>query len=296
MRSMLFVPGDRPERFSKAVDSGADAVILDLEDAVAPQRRPLAREAMAVFLKAQQAREASGVRQIPLWVRINPVEGEALLDLQSILSGRPDGIILPKARHGADIDRVAHWLEALEGCHGVLPGAIKLIPMITETAGAMLAMGSFVPAPARVVAMTWGAEDLAAELGASANRDAAGHYLPAYQWASAQCQLVAAATSVMAIDTVDTEIRDLEALESRARASRQAGYVGKLAIHPAQIAAIHAAFTPSAEEISWARAVQQAFADAPQAGALRLDGRLIDRPHLLQAERILTIADGCASR
>ena len=168
--------------------------------------------------------------------------------------------------------------------------------MITETAGAMLAMASFVPAPPRVLAMTWGAEDLAAELGAAVNRDAAGQFLPADQWASVQCQLAAAAAGVMAMDTVDTEIRDLEAFAARARASRQAGYIGKLAIHPAQIAPIHEAFTPSADEVNWAKAVQQAFAEVPYAGALRLAGKLVDRPHLLQAQRILAVAHGLASR
>lgn len=296
MRSMLFVPGDRPERFSKAMASGADAVILDLEDAVAAEQRPRAREAIRHFLGETWATAGEGSRPVPLWVRINPVEGDALADLTAVLSARPDGIVLPKARHGADVLQVDHWMEAFESAQGVELGSTALMPMITETAGALLAMASFVPAPRRVSAMTWGAEDLAAELGASANRDGAGQYLPAYQWASAQCQLAAAAAGVMAIDTVDTEIRDLEALELRAKASRQAGYAGKLAIHPAQIPPIHAAFTPSAEEVTWARAVKQAFDEAPQAGALRLAGRLIDRPHLLQAQRILAVADALASR
>lgn len=294
MRSMLFVPGDRPERFTKAVASGADGVILDLEDAVAAAQRPRAREAIAAFLAESAA--VPTPRAVPLWVRINPVQGEALLDLCAILPGRPDGIVLPKARSGADVWQLNHWLQALECQRGFEPGAIRVVPMITETAGAMLAMASFVPAPPRVWAMTWGAEDLAAELGAAVNRDAAGQFLPAYQWASTQCQFVAAAAEVMAMDTVDTEIQDLDALEARARASRQAGYVGKLAIHPAQIAAIHAAFTPTSEEIEWAQAVKQAFAEAPDAGALRLFGKLIDRPHLLQAQRILAVAHGLASR
>ncbi|NBX45565.1 MAG: hypothetical protein EBR00_11135 [Gammaproteobacteria bacterium] len=183
-----------------------------------------------------------------------------------------------------------HWLEALESAHGQAVGQTQLIPMITETAGALLAISSFASAPARVVGMTWGAEDLAIELGASGNRDPDGHYLPPYQWASSQCQLVAAAAGVLAIDTVDTDIQNTSAVEARARASRRAGYHGKLAIHPAQIAPIHAAFTPTEEEHQWAEAVVQAFAETPRSGAFRLQGKLIDRPHLQQAERILALA------
>lgn len=293
---MLFVPGDRPERFTKALESGADAVILDLEDAVAPEQKPRARREIAAFLHQCAIPNGRSSRSVPVWVRINPVSGDALVDLSAVVVGRPDGIVLPKARHGADVLRVHHWLEALESLQGTGSDPIGLMPMITETAEALLAIASFIPAPERVTAMTWGAEDLATELGASVNRDANGQYLPAYQWASTQCQLAAAAAGVMAIDTVDTEIRDLAAFESRAKASRHAGYGGKLAIHPAQIEPIHAAFTPSVEEVQWARAVQQAFEEAPEAGALRLEGRLIDRPHLLQARRILAVVDGLASR
>ena len=283
MRSMLFVPGDRPERFEKALRSGADAIILDLEDAVAATQKPQARTSIRTFL-------AEATRSVPCWVRINPVDGEGLTDLQAIMPSGPDGIVLPKARHGADVDRVDHWLEALESAHGQAVGQTKLMPMITETAGALLAISSFASAPARVAGMTWGAEDLAIELGASANRDTDGNYLPPYQWASSQCQLVAAAAGVLAIDTVDTDIQNTSTVEARARASRRAGYHGKLAIHPAQIAPIHAAFTPTEEEQQWAKAVVQAFAETPRSGAFRLEGKLIDRPHLQQAERILALA------
>lgn len=289
MRSMLFVPGDRPERFEKAANSGADAIILDLEDAVAPEQRPEARVAIRTFLVEVK-------RTVPCWVRINSVDTEGLTDLQAILGARPDGIVLPKARDGADVQRVDHWLEALEGVHGLASGQTKLIPMITETAGALLSIPTFKSAPARVCAMTWGAEDLAIELGAAFNRNADGDYLPAYQWASGQCQLVAAAVGVPAIDTVDTEIRELEAVQSRARESRRAGYSGKLAIHPAQIAPIHAAFTPTEQEREWAEAVVHAFAETPRSGAFRLQGKLIDRPHLRQAERILALAQRARGR
>lgn len=284
MRSMLFVPGDRPERFSKAVTSGADAVILDLEDAVAPAQRPKAREAIGAFL-------ASSSRTLPLWVRINPVQsGEALADLTAVVAGRPDGIVLPKARSGADVLQLEHWLQALEATHGHPSGGIRVIPMVTETAGALLHMATFVPTPPRVMGMTWGAEDLATELGAGGNRDADGNYEAPYQLASSLCLYAAAAAGVAAIDTVDTEIKDLAAVERRARVSRRAGYTAKLAIHPAQIAALHAAFTPSEAEIVQAERVLAAFAQAPASGAFMVDGKLVDRPHVLQAERVIAAA------
>lgn len=284
MRSMLFVPGDRPERFSKAVASGADAVILDLEDAVAPAQRPKAREAIGGFL-------ASPSRPLPLWVRINPVQsGEALADLTAVVAACPDGIVLPKARNGADVVQLDHWLQALEASHGLPPGCIRMIPMVTETAGALLQMASFLPASPRVLAMTWGAEDLATELGAGGNRDRDGNYEAPYQLASSLCLYAAAAAGVVAVDTVDTEIKDLAAVERRARASRRAGYAAKLAIHPAQIPALHAAFTPGEAEVAQAERVLAAFAQAPASGAFMVDGKLVDRPHVLQAERVIAAA------
>ena len=173
MRSLLFVPGDRPDRFAKAEASGADAVILDLEDAVTPEQRPAARAAIAAHLAARPPQS----RSIPLWVRINPIPtDDALADLVAVVPGRPDGVILPKARHGEDVRRLDHWLEALEAQHGVSAGSIRVIPMVTETAGALLSMASFTAPPARACAFTWGAEDLATELGALGNRNAAGEY------------------------------------------------------------------------------------------------------------------------
>lgn len=287
MRSWLFVPGDRPDRFAKAEASGADAVILDLEDAVTPEQRPAARQAIAAHLAA---RSAAG-RGIPLWVRINPIQtADALADLVAVLPGRPDGIILPKARHGDDLHRLDHWLQALEAQHGIESDRTRVMPMVTETASALLTMSSFACLPVRTAALTWGAEDLATELGALGNRDAAGEYELPYALAGALTLYAASAGGVPAIDTVDTEIRDVAAVERRARASRRAGFAGKLAIHPAQVAAINAAFTPSAEEVAHAEKVRAAFAAAPAAGALRVDGKLVDRPHLLQAERMLAAA------
>jgi citrate lyase subunit beta/citryl-CoA lyase len=281
MRSMLFVPGDRPERFAKAAASGADAVILDLEDAVMPERRPYARGEIAQWLESAE-------RTVPVWVRINPVEtADALPDLAAVIGGRPDGIVLPKARDGADVHRVDHWLEVLEARFGFALGSIGLLPLITESAGALLKAASFTGLPVRVKGLTWGAEDLAADIGALANKSADGEYELTYAMARSFCLLAAAAAGVPAFDTVDVEIRDVAAVERRARASRRQGFVGKLAIHPAQVAPIHSAFSPTAEEIAWAERVVAAFDAAPGVGALAFEGGMLDKPHLRQAERIL---------
>ena len=281
MRSMLFVPGDRPERFAKAAASGADAVILDLEDAVMPERRPFARGEIAKWLAEHE-------RRVPAWVRINPVESnDALTDLTAVIEGRPDGIVLPKARDGADVHRVDHWLEVLEARFGYAQGSIGLLPLITESAGALLKAGSFTDMPSRVKGLTWGAEDLAADIGALANKGADGEYELTYAMARSFCLLAAAAAGVPAYDTVDIEIRDVAAVERRAGASRRQGFVGKLAIHPAQVAPIHAAFSPTDEEIAWAQRVLAAFDAAPGVGALAFEGGMLDKPHLRQAQRIL---------
>ncbi|MBP9131139.1 MAG: CoA ester lyase [Steroidobacteraceae bacterium] len=281
MRSMLFVPGDRPERFAKALTSGADAVICDLEDAVTPVTRPQARLNVADLLRTTG-------RSIPLWVRINPVQtDDALPDLAAVAAARPDGIVLPKARSGADLHRLDHWLEALEEQHGLEYGSIKVLALITETANAVLSGASFTTPPARVIGYTWGAEDLAADVGASANRTADGEFEFTFRLARSSCLLMAAAAGIAAYDTTDIEFRDVAAVERRAQASRRDGFVGKLAIHPAQLAPIHTAFTPTSDEVTWARRVVELMSAAGGQGAVALDGRMIDRPHVKQAERIL---------
>jgi citrate lyase subunit beta / citryl-CoA lyase len=281
MRSMLFVPGDRPDRFDKALKSGADAVIFDLEDAVTVKTRPQARRDVAGCLRRD-------TREVPLWVRINPVTtADALEDLACVGPHRPDGIVLPKARTGADVQQLAHWLEMLEAQHDFERDGIKVLALITEAAQAVLNAASFAPAPARVVGYSWGAEDLAADVGAAGNRDDEGEFEFTFRLARASCLLMAAAAGVAAIDTPDIEFRDIEAVRRRAGASRRDGFVGKLAIHPAQLDPIHAAFSPSPEEVDWARRVIETLSNAPGQGAVALDGRMIDRPHLKQAERIL---------
>jgi len=284
MRSMLFVPGDRPERFAKAAASGADAVILDLEDAVVPEKRPQARLEIATYL-------ASAERNVPLWVRINPVDtDDALADLAAVIDARPDGVVLPKARDGADVHRASHWLEAHEARCGFAIGSVGLIPLITESAGALLNAASFALLPARVAGLTWGAEDLAADIGAFGNKSPDGEYELTYALARSMCLLAAAAAGVPAIDTVDTEFKDVAAIERRARASRRQGFVGKLAIHPGQLAPIHAAFSPSDDEVRWAARVLAAFRAAPGTGAVAFEGGMLDKPHIRQAERILAAA------
>ena len=284
MRSMLFVPGDRPERFAKAAASGADAVILDLEDAVTPEHRPAARAEVARWLE-------TAARGVPVWVRINPVAtDDALEDLAAVIDARPDGIVLPKACDGADVHHVDHWLEALEARCGYERGSIGLLPLITESAGALLKAASFTGLPGRVAGLTWGAEDLAADVGASANRTGDGEFELTFAMARSFCLLAAAAAGVPAFDTIDTEFRDVAAVERRARASRRQGFLGKLAIHPAQVAPIHAAFQPTLEEVAWAERVVAAFRTSPGAGAVAFEGGMLDRPHLRQAERILATA------
>jgi citrate lyase subunit beta/citryl-CoA lyase len=281
MRSMLFVPGDRPERFAKAVGSGADAVIFDLEDAVTATGRPRARRDVAEFVTRAS-------RSVPLWVRINPIDtDDAPLDLAAVGPVRPDGIILPKARSGADLERLDQWLADIEARHGFAAGSIKVIALITECAVAVLNAATFARAPARVTGYSWGAEDLAADIGAFANRTEDGEFEFTFRLARASCLLAAAAAGVDAVDTTDIEFRDVAAVERRARASRRDGFVAKLAIHPAQLAPIHAAFSPSSEEIQWARRVVELLANSPGQGAVALDGKMIDRPHLKQAQRIL---------
>ena len=281
MRSLLFVPGDRPERFAKAAASGADAVILDLEDAVTADRRGGARMEVARHL-------ATVSRAVPQWVRINPVDSaDALADLTAVIGARPDGILLPKPESLDDLWRVDHWLEALEAANGISRGAIAMLPIVTEKARAVLSLGSWGRLPARVAGLTWGAEDLAADIGAEANRTADGAYEPPFLLARSLCLLAAGAAGVPAYDTIDIEFRDPAAIERRSREARRLGFSGQIAIHPAQIVPIHKAYTPSAEEISWAERVLEAFRSSPGRGAVQLDGRMLDMPHMRQAERIL---------
>lgn len=277
LRSLLFVPGDRPDRMEKALASGADALILDLEDAVAPARKSEARRQVASFLASHA--------DAPLWVRINPLDGpEAVRDLAALTDARPAGIVLPKAEGGASVAVLAERLITIGN------DSAQILAIATETPAAMFQLGSYGGA-ARLAGLTWGAEDLPAAIGAATSREPDGRYTAPYELARSLCLFGAAAAGVAPIETVYPAFRDLDGLAAYAARARRDGFVGMMAIHPAQLPVINAAFTPSVEEIAHARAVVDMFAADPDAGALSLDGRMIDRPHLLQAQRILSASD-----
>jgi citrate lyase subunit beta/citryl-CoA lyase len=273
LRSLLFVPGDRPDRMEKALGCGADALILDLEDAVAPAAKPEARRAVAAFVAAHPTAS--------LWVRINPLDGpEADKDLQAILGARPDGIVLPKAEGGASVTELAQRLT-LSG-----NATAQILAIATETPAAMFQLGTY-GGVKRLAGLTWGAEDLPAAIGAATSREEDGRYTAPYELARSLCLFGAAAAGVAPIETVFPAFRDLEGLAAYAARARRDGFTGMMAIHPDQVPVINAAFTPSEAEIAHARAVVAAFAANPGAGALSLDGKMIDRPHLVQAQRVL---------
>ena len=290
LRSLLFVPGDSERKQAKGLAAGADALILDLEDSVADERRPAARAMVLELLQGQRAR----ARQ-QLWVRVNALSsGRLFEDLAAVLPGRPAGIVLPKVDSYDDIERVARALEALEAGQGLLVGSTPLLVIATETPAGLLSLPGYPPAAAshsasarRLAGLTWGMEDLSAALGARVKTDGAGALRPAFQLARTICLLVAAAIGVPAIDGVYVDFRDPEGLRREAEEARGDGFSGKLAIHPDQIETINAAFTPTDAEADWARRVIAAFEAAAGAGVTQLEGRMIDRPHLLQAQRIL---------
>jgi len=283
-RSWLFAPGDSERKMEKAAAGPADIVIFDLEDAVAEDEKPKARAMVPAFLAAYPGDRAR------LWVRINPLQGpHALADLAAVVPGRPGGIMLPKARGRADVERLDNYLSALEVAAGIEPGVTKVIALVTETAEAMFTTGDYVGAP-RLVAMTWGAEDLADALGASENRNADGSYGFTYQLARSLCLLGAAAAGVAAVETIHGDFRDEAGLRKRALEVRRAGYSGMLAIHPAQVDVINAAFAPDADELAAAREIVELFAANPGVGTIGYKGAMLDRPHLARAQALLALA------
>ncbi|MDH4049529.1 MAG: CoA ester lyase [Gammaproteobacteria bacterium] len=282
-RSYLFVPGDSERKLAKALDSGADALIVDLEDSVARTELKKARRLVSEFLSADSAVER--------WVRINPLDSrEALDDLRDTMPGKPAGIVLPKPSSAADVVRLGKLLDVLEQENAVESGATAIMPIATERPGALFRLQEYAGSTPRLMAMAWGAEDLATALGASANRDENGNWLPTYQLARSLCLIAASAAGVAAIDTVYTDYRDDQGLELYAGNSRRDGFRGMLAIHPAQVATINNAFMPDEHEIERARKIVELFEASPHAGTLGLDGQMLDRPHLLQARRILQLA------
>lgn len=285
MRSWLFAPGDSERKMEKATASAADVAIFDLEDAVAENAKVGARTLVRHMLDAQ------GPNRERLWVRVNPLDGpHTLADLAAVMPGRPGGIMLPKAYGRADVERLDHYLSALEVANDITPGATKVIVLVTETAAAMFTTGDYRGAP-RVIALTWGAEDLADSIGASANRNDDGSYGFTYELARSLCLLGAASAGVAAIETIQGDFRDLEGLRRRAEKVRRDGYQGMLAIHPAQVDVINAAFSPSPDELETAREIVALFAANPGVGTIGYKGGMLDRPHLSRAQALLKLAE-----
>jgi citrate lyase subunit beta/citryl-CoA lyase len=288
LRSLLFIPGDSEKKLARADTAGADAIILDLEDSVAPSGKQAARTLVAAFL----AERPPAARATELWVRINALdEDAALTDLAAVVAASPDGIILPKSTGARSVQHLSHFLDALEVQAGLARGAIAILPVATETPAAALRLSSYatIPLP-RLRGLTWGAEDLSAAIGASTNIDASGGWALTYRIARSLTLLAAHAANVQAIETLYVDFRDAEGLRLSCRAARAEGFSGRLAIHPAQVGVINESFTPAEAEIDHARRVIAAFDAAPGAGVVGLDGRMLDIPHLKQARRTLAAA------
>lgn len=281
-RSWLFAPGDQPDKMAKAAASGAGAVILDLEDSVTEGRKRDGRAAVAAFLAV---RPAQGPQ---LWVRINPLTTpHAAADLAAVVPAGPDGVVLPKPDGPQDVVRLAHELRRIEAEAGLAEGAVRILPIATETPASLFALGGYGAVGPRLIGLTWGAEDLPAAVGAQINRYPDGPYTDLCRLARSLCLAGAAAAEVPAIETVYPPFRDLDGLRAYAAMGRREGFAGMMAIHPAQVAVIEEVFQPTEAEIAQARQVVALFAANPGAGALALDGKMVDRPHLRQAERLL---------
>ena len=281
--TLLFVPADSERKLAKAADSGADALILDLEDAVAPERKPAARELARAFL--QSPRSAASAR---LWVRINALNtADSRLDLAAIVDAGPCGLMVPKVDHPAALAALSEDLSTREAQAGIGPGTTRLIPLLESPGAILTAAGYLQTRLQRLSGVTWGAEDLAAALGVRSSRDADGEWNFALRSARLQCLLVARALSVDAIETVTTDFKNLDALRAECLRARAAGFTGKLAIHPDQVGVINDAFQPSPAELQHARRVIAAFEKVPGAGAVALDGTMLDIVHLQAAQSLV---------
>lgn len=285
MRSLLFVPAHDERKLLKGLGCGADALIVDLEDAVPPGEKVRARGVCAEFVGENHAK-------LPLFIRINGLTtGLAFEDLQAVVRARPFGIMLPKCESGRDVATLAGHLARMEAAHGLPVGSIRILPIVTETAASLFGMHSYAaPADPRLWGLMWGGEDLAADIGASANRDAQGRYNPLYEMARTLTLLGATAAQVTPVDAVWTNFRDAAGLKAEAAQAVTDGFSAKAAIHPDQIATIHEVFTPSPDDVAWARRVIAAFDAAPQSGAIAIEGKMLDRPHLRSAQRLLARA------
>ncbi|SDG84806.1 HpcH/HpaI aldolase/citrate lyase family protein [Microbacterium pygmaeum] len=283
-RSMLYVPGDDDRKLAKADGCGADAVVLDLEDSVAPANRPGGRKKVRAFLDARPPE----ARSYQLWVRINALDESALDDLVAVVGGRPDGIVLPKIDGPPDIHQLSLYLDALETREAVPPGSIKICAVATETPAAVLKLHQFADAHLpRLVALNWGAEDLSAAVGASTNLDSSGRWALTYRWARSAVMLAAKAAGVQAIDTVYVDYRDTEGLIRASRESATEGFTGRVAIHPAQVGPINEVFMPSEHDVRLAQSIVDAFAGNEGVGVVGIDGKMFDIPHLKRAHLVL---------
>ncbi len=285
LRSLLFIPGDSEKKLGKADGAGADALILDLEDSVAAINKSRARDLVSAFVRDRPR----GGRASQLWVRINPFDsGMILEDAAAVVGAAPDGLMLPKCEGPADVLKLSYYLDALEAQAGVEAGSIKIVPVATETPAAPFTLGEYRTARLdRLLGLTWGAEDLSAAVGASTNLDENGVWSLTYRLVRTLTLLGAKAAGVQAIDTLFVDFRDEAGLRAASRASRAEGFTGRLAIHPAQVAAINESYMPSPAEIEHARRVVAAFDAQPGTGTVGLDGKMIDIPHLKQAKTLL---------
>jgi len=287
LRSLLFVPADSEKKFLKAQGAGADGLILDLEDSVAPAAKAGARDALAGWITQLDA-----PRDWSFWVRVNAFDsGLTLQDLAAVVRPGLDGIILPKSNGGHDVARLGHCLDALEVAAGMEPGHVRVIVVATETAQAMFNLSSYAPAHPRLAALTWGAEDLAALVGSTTNKEPSGEWSAPYQLARSLCLMGATAAGVPALDTLYADFRNAAGLTASCRVSRRDGFAGRLAIHPAQVGAINAAFAPSEADIALARSIVAAFEANPELGTIGIDGKMYDIPHLTLARRTLASAE-----
>ncbi|MGX5734031.1 HpcH/HpaI aldolase/citrate lyase family protein [Bosea thiooxidans] len=287
MRSLLFVPGDSPKKQQKGLESGADALILDLEDSVALDQKPQAREITRAFLESARALPARPL----LIVRINALStGMSDADLDAVMPGAPDAIMLPKSEGGPDVGHLAAKIAVREAEAELPDGATRILPIATETGKGIFGLGSYARSSHRLMALTWGAEDLSADLGAETNRLEDGSYTDPYRLARALTLLGASAAQVDAIDTVFTRFRDEAAFRAECLAARRDGFAGKMAIHPAQVAAINEIFSPSPEALAKAQQIIALFEANPGAGVIGLDGEMLDRPHLTRAQRLVARA------
>jgi len=287
IRSFLFIPGDSEKKMGKVDGTPADAFIFDLEDAVAAARKPVAREMVPAFIKDRP--RAS--RKSQLWVRVNPLDTPwTLEDLAAIVPAAPDGIMLPKVNGPEDVRQVSNYLSALETAAGIEAGSIRILPVATETAISPFRLSDYAGAGlTRLYGLTWGAEDLSSAIGASGNTDASGQWALTYRMVRSLCLLGAHAAGVEAVDTLFVDFRDPEGLRASCRAASAEGFSGRVAIHPAQVEVINEAFSPSEEEVAFAQRVVDLFAANPDSGTLGLDGKMLDIPHLKQAQKTLAM-------